>query len=34
VKGRKIRLSRQQRQDRAKQKIASFHHKLEADSAE
>jgi large subunit ribosomal protein L5e len=30
VKGRKKRLSRQQRQDRVKQKIASFHHKQDA----
>jgi large subunit ribosomal protein L5e len=34
VKGRKKRLSRQQRQDRVKQKIASFHHKLDAAAAE
>jgi large subunit ribosomal protein L5e len=31
IKGRKKRLSRQQRQDRVKQQIASFHHKLSAD---
>jgi large subunit ribosomal protein L5e len=34
VKGRKKRLSRQQRQDRVKQQIASFHHKMDAEAAE